>query len=164
VQVGVELGYLSAQYKALGMDSNAFLELMATIPYRLYPVLAIFAALMVCSPAVGTWLMLTDMGLVHRRPYSSNRAVPSTKLSSATYAMCYVQLAVMMRDFGPMLDAERDFARKTGASVGEADERTALLSPPDTQSEIVVDLDNMYVQAFFFFRIACVSVDGCHEH
>jgi hypothetical protein len=75
-----------------------------------------------------------------------------------------LQLAVMMRDFGPMLDAERDFAWKTGASGGGADERSALLSPPDTQSEVVVDLDNTYVQTFFFCRIACVSGDGCHEH
>jgi hypothetical protein len=72
VQVGVELGYLSAQYKALGMDSNAFLELMATIPYRLYPLLAIFAALMVCSPEVLTWLRLTEVVFVHRRLLEAN--------------------------------------------------------------------------------------------
>lgn len=51
--MGVELGYLSSQYKALGIETNAFVELMATIPYRLYPLLAIFTALMVCRRASG---------------------------------------------------------------------------------------------------------------
>ncbi|KNC86603.1 hypothetical protein SARC_01233 [Sphaeroforma arctica JP610] len=47
--IGVELGYLQQQYKLLGVDQNAFLVLMKTIPYRIYPIISIFFALAVIA-------------------------------------------------------------------------------------------------------------------
>lgn len=49
MQVGVELGYLQQQYQSLGIQKNAFVVLMETVPYRMYPVLCIVMALLVCA-------------------------------------------------------------------------------------------------------------------
>eukprot|EP01134_Creolimax_fragrantissima_P001228 CFRG1228T1 len=45
--IGVELGYLQQQYALLGIQENAFVVLMRTIPYRIYPVISILFALVV---------------------------------------------------------------------------------------------------------------------
>lgn len=47
IQIGVELGYLQQQYQSLGIQKNAFVALMETVPYRMYPVLCIIMALLV---------------------------------------------------------------------------------------------------------------------
>lgn len=45
--VGVEVGYIADQYASLGLEQDAYLVFLATIPYRFYPILMLFFGLMV---------------------------------------------------------------------------------------------------------------------
>ncbi len=40
--VGVEVGYISEQYKALGLEGDGYVIFLETLPYRFYPLLMIF--------------------------------------------------------------------------------------------------------------------------
>ena len=45
--IGVEIGYIAAQYEALGLEGDPFLVFVETIPYRFYPLLMIVFVLLV---------------------------------------------------------------------------------------------------------------------
>ncbi|MCI0490948.1 MAG: Na+/H+ antiporter NhaC family protein [Blastocatellia bacterium] len=45
--IGVEIGYIGDQYKALGLEGDPYLVFLQTIPLRFYPLLMLFFGLMV---------------------------------------------------------------------------------------------------------------------
>ena len=45
--IGVEIGYIAAQYEALGLEGDPFLVFVETIPYRFYPLLMIVFVVLV---------------------------------------------------------------------------------------------------------------------
>ncbi len=57
--IGVEIGYIAAQYQALGLEGDAFLVFLETIPYRFYPLLMIVFVVLVI-------VMRRDFGPMHR--------------------------------------------------------------------------------------------------
>ena len=54
----MELGYIQQQYQSLGIQKNAFVALMETIPYRLYPLLCVIMALLVWVDFWGSSVVL----------------------------------------------------------------------------------------------------------
>jgi len=47
--IGVEIGYIADQYHTLGIQQDAYLVFIQTIPYRFYPLLMLFFGLLVAS-------------------------------------------------------------------------------------------------------------------
>lgn len=47
--IGVEIGYIADQYQALGIEGDAYMVFLQTIPYRFYPVLMLVFGFMIAA-------------------------------------------------------------------------------------------------------------------
>lgn len=79
--IGVEIGYIAAQYAALGLEGDAFIVFLQTVPYRFYPLLMIAFVVMVI-------VMRRDFGPMYRaemRARSEGKVLSDTARPAADH-------------------------------------------------------------------------------
>ena len=140
--VGVEVGYIQAQYESLGLGEDAYIVFLQTLPYRFYPILMLaFVGLVV--------FMRRDFGPMLRAerraretgdllapgasPASDFRDRPTSGSDRALLAWLPMSLVVLVAMIGLWVTGEQA-ARASGLSdpslreiIGQADSPRALL-------------------------------------
>jgi Na+/H+ antiporter NhaC len=83
--IGVEVGYIQAEFRSLALDEDAYLTFVRTLPYRFYPILMLFFVLLLV-------LLKRDFGPMHRAEMRSRHtgallapgATPATDFEADT--------------------------------------------------------------------------------
>jgi Na+/H+ antiporter NhaC len=141
--IAVEVGYIGDQFEHLGIERDAYLTFIETIPYRFYPVLMlVFVAWAALrgrdfGPMLHAERRALEQGLVGRpggQPASDfhEEAVPDDLRGRALNALIPVVVVVLVATIGIYVDG-REKALAAGmepslrAIVGEASSSSALL-------------------------------------
>ncbi|KNC52488.1 NhaC Na:H antiporter family protein [Thecamonas trahens ATCC 50062] len=87
--VGVEVGYIQTQYEQLGLDGDAFVIFLQTIPYRFFPVLMIVFVwiLTLMRRDFGPMLALEEDALAEQEAVSRRRTDSSMSMASSRRGM-----------------------------------------------------------------------------
>jgi Na+/H+ antiporter NhaC len=141
--IGVEVGYIGDQFEHLGIERDAYLTFIETIPYRFYPVLMLLFVAWTAlrgrdfGPMLHAERRAFERGLLGRpgaQPASDfhEEAVPDDRRGRAIDALIPVVVVVLVATLGIYVDG-REKALAAGlepslrAIVGEASSSSALL-------------------------------------
>ncbi|MFW2389885.1 MAG: Na+/H+ antiporter NhaC family protein, partial [Polyangiales bacterium] len=141
--IGVEVGYIADQFAHLGIERDAYLTFIETIPFRFYPILMLFFVLWVAirgrdfGPMLKAERRALDEGAVSRRgaqPASDfhEESVPDEVPGRARNALIPVVVVVLVAAAGIYFDG-RAKVLSSGmelsmrAIVGEASSSAAIL-------------------------------------
>lgn len=141
--IGVEVGYIGDQFEHLGIERDAYLTFIETIPYRFYPVLMLLFVAWTAlrgrdfGPMLHAERRALERGLPGRpgaQPASDfhEEAVPDDRRGRAIDALIPVVIVVLVATLGIYVDG-REKALAAGmeptlrAIVGQASSSSALL-------------------------------------